>query len=330
MWKKTRWEGAEVAFALKPGESVVEGIRRIAREQLEGAAEGLKGRTESSTEEVVHDARKRFKRVRALLRLVRGGLGRKVVHREDVRVRDLGRSLASSRDSEVLLRTFESLVVNADSDSDSEKNRGPDAFEEVRERLERHRQEVHDEALNTSDLLEQSANTVFEALESTEDWPFRKEAWAALAPGLRWIYKEGRRAARAAKKNPTDEALHDWRKRVKDYWHALEVLQPLRPDWLETQANKTHHLADLLGDDHDLAVLRAFLESPAEAQELQNRQALDDLFSRIDNRRSKLREEAFDLGRQLYQDRSSVTLKRFKTFWNACEAEKEARSGVDS
>ncbi|CAN5902583.1 CHAD domain-containing protein [soil metagenome] len=322
---RVRWE-VGLGFALKTGESVAEEVRRIAREQIEGAVEGLQGRTEASREEVVHDARKRFKRVRALLRLARGGLIGKVRRREDARFRDLGRSLASSRDAEVLLRTFEHLVPRPENDSESDSDSAP--FAEARTALEHHYRAVHDQAPDGSNLLESAAREASEALEAVEGWPFFEDGWSAIAPGLRWIYRGGRRAARAARRDPCNDALHDWRKRVKDYWHALEVLGPIRPEFLEEQANQTHRLADLLGDDHDLAVLLAFLNDPA--RNLQDRPVLDDLSRRIDESRAELRREAFDLGQRSYRDRPSALIQRFHDFWRAWQAERRARSRDES
>jgi len=99
-----------MAFRLKPDESVAKGIRRLARNQIDKALDGLTGLSEAEPEEVVHDARKRFKRVRALLRLARCGLGRSLYDREDNRFRDAGRPLSEVRDAGVLVETFDQLI----------------------------------------------------------------------------------------------------------------------------------------------------------------------------------------------------------------------------
>ena len=85
-----------MAFRFKAEESVAKGIERMARGQIEKALEGLTGQNGAAPEEVVHDVRKRFKKVRALLRLARGGLGRKLVDRENARFRDAARPLSRS------------------------------------------------------------------------------------------------------------------------------------------------------------------------------------------------------------------------------------------
>ena len=61
-------------------------------------------------DEAMHNARKRFKRVRALLKLVRREIGEKSYQRENARFRDAGRPLTEVRDARILLDTFDDLV----------------------------------------------------------------------------------------------------------------------------------------------------------------------------------------------------------------------------
>src|SRR5262249_36869214 len=67
-----RWD---MAFALKADESAAKGVKRLVRKQIRNAIESLTKPAGAKQEEAVHDARKRFKKVRALLRLVRPELG---------------------------------------------------------------------------------------------------------------------------------------------------------------------------------------------------------------------------------------------------------------
>ena len=57
------------AYRLKAGEPLPEGIARIARGRIDHALDELGGRTDSTAEEAVHEARKDLKKLRALLRM---------------------------------------------------------------------------------------------------------------------------------------------------------------------------------------------------------------------------------------------------------------------
>ena len=50
--------------------------------------------------------------------------------------------------------------------------------------------------------------------------------------------------------------LHDWRKRVKDLWYHERLLAPTCGPTVRGHAKELDRLSDLLGDDHDLALLR--------------------------------------------------------------------------
>ena len=64
-----------MAYHLKTGERVPDGIRRTAREELESAANQLEGRAGATRDEAIHEARKSIKKVRGVLRLMRPELG---------------------------------------------------------------------------------------------------------------------------------------------------------------------------------------------------------------------------------------------------------------
>ena len=52
-----------------------------------------------------------------------------------------------------------------------------------------------------------------------------KDSFKAVRPGLEAIYGDGRAAYRTARKKPTTENLHEWRKRVKDLWYSASILR---------------------------------------------------------------------------------------------------------
>src|ERR671911_3201873 len=89
------------------GETVTEGLRRIARGRIDHALDELRGETDSSPSEAVHEARKDTKKLRALLRLVRYDIGEKAYRRESAAFRDAARELAGARDADVMITTLD-------------------------------------------------------------------------------------------------------------------------------------------------------------------------------------------------------------------------------
>src|SRR5262245_6994153 len=99
-----------MSFEFEPDESVRKGVRRIARKQLEAALGLLTGAQPASPDEVVHEARKHFKKLRAVLRLVRPAIGPKAYRGENITFRDAARPLTEVRDAKVLVETVDGLA----------------------------------------------------------------------------------------------------------------------------------------------------------------------------------------------------------------------------
>src|SRR5919201_1891793 len=97
------------AYRLRSGEFVPDGMRRIARGQLDAGIEELEGQPNRKLDQAVHETRKRLKRLRASLRLERFGIGDEIYRRENAAFRDLGRRLSAPRDAMVLIETLDAL-----------------------------------------------------------------------------------------------------------------------------------------------------------------------------------------------------------------------------
>src|SRR5436190_20379458 len=98
-----------MSFELKPDESLGKGLRRIVRGQLENGLEELTGARPEPRDEALHEARKCFKKVRAMLRLVRPKIGTKMYRGENLCIRDAARPLTEVRDAKILIETLDSL-----------------------------------------------------------------------------------------------------------------------------------------------------------------------------------------------------------------------------
>jgi CHAD domain-containing protein len=278
------------AFRLKEGEPVPDGIRRIAYGRIDHALDELNGKSDSGPEESVHEARKDMKKLRALLRLVRGDVGEKTFRREADAFRDAARELAGVRDADVMLATLGDL-----------EKRHPEEFPAgaaggLRQALEAHRLRTSAGARGPS--AEAAIEILKQARKRVSDWPLEAEGFDAFEDGLRRTYSNGRRDWRAADKEPSSEHLHEWRKRVKDLWYHCSILQETWKPVMTALADEAHELSDRLGDDHDLAVLLGF-----------GAESLEPL---IATRRAELQEEAFAYGSRLYADKPKAFVRRIE------------------
>ena len=94
------------------------------------------------------------------------------------------------------------------------------------------------------------------SMKHAQEWELDADGWDCITTGLRATYRRARRALRHARTDRATEDLHEWRKQTKYLWHQLQILTPLATGAIGELADEFHHLADYLGDEHDLAVLR--------------------------------------------------------------------------
>jgi len=147
------------------------------------------------------------------------------------------------------------------------------------------------------------------------DWPFDGAGWGVACKGVERAYRRGRRAFAVADDDPTTENLHEWRKRVKDLWYHQRLLRPAWPSVLKAQADEAHALSDLLGDDHDLAVLADRLrDGPPPTGDT------EDVLELIGRRRVELLASIRALGRRVYAEKPKAFARRIDRYVRTAEA----------
>jgi CHAD domain-containing protein len=297
----------ERSYRLRSDEHVPDGIRRVARGRLAQAHDRLDGARGRKLAEAVHGARKDLKRLRAALRLSRDAIGEETYERENTAFRMAGRRLSGARDAEVLVATLDALTAHFADEL------APGIADGLRARLQGERDRAQAALRDDDTLVARTVDELDEARTRTAAWTLTGDGFAALEPGLRRIYRRGRRSLRAAEREPTDEHLHEARKRAKDLWHATQLLRPAAPKKLKRLSRRAHRLADLLGDDHDLAVLRERIRSNPQCFADESSQRA--LLAVLDRRRHDLQRRAFVLGAEIYAQKPKRLVKALRRGW---------------
>jgi CHAD domain-containing protein len=313
------------SLQLRCDETLGDGVRRVASEQVSDAMAQLRAATVSTADEAVHEARKRCKRVRAVLRLARPALG-EVYETENAAYRVAAGVLAQARDADVLVETLDGLVGH-DAEGCGEHDVGGVADQRMhgdgatsegvaalRGELVRRRDR---EQADLDKRCAEAAETLEAAGARIDRWPVDDVTWDELGKGLARVYRQGRKRGRRAYAEPSDEHFHDWRKRVKDVWHHLQLLEPSWPAVLSPTADEAHRLSNVLGDEHDLGVLRA----TALATQASADCAPEALVGLIDRRRAQLRQTAAPLAERLFAETPDKFAERLGAYYAAWRAE---------
>lgn len=293
-------------FHLKHSDASVErALRRIATSQIDAAlAEIADPALDDQTR--IHQLRKRAKKLRGLLRLVRPAFAD--YRMENAAFRDAASKLSPARDADVMIATYDGLIKSGVGETDRAR------FAPLRERLLGRKQALVAGA-DLAGALGDFQDALRAARTRVAHWTLDRQGFDAVEGGLVRSYRSGRKALKAAARNATPEHLHEWRKRVKDHWYHARLLRAIAPEFLDARRKAARHLAGMLGDLHDLAVLRAAAQ--AEAGCFAGAQDLNAFLTLIDDRAAALETEAFALGHRMFADKPSALRKRWAEYWKA-------------
>jgi CHAD domain-containing protein len=297
-------------FAPLRGERPATGHRRMALGQLDVAIDALAGTgAHASPEKRVHEARKALKRLRALLRMLRDELGEQTYEREAALLRDTGRMLARARDAAVLLATLEDLIARHPRRLAS---RG--GVLRMRGSLQGEREGAAEQALAEAAMPAGALTDLLAMRSRVSEWKLAESGGIeAVEPALERLYGRGRgrmrRAAKAKGVSRRTRTLHEWRKRVKDLRYAAEILGAGKV------AKRADELGELLGEEHDLAVLAERVRregSAPDASGAPGRRTRKLLLKLIARRRRKLRRRALRDGERLYRRKPKQFVRRVR------------------
>jgi CHAD domain-containing protein len=160
---------------------------------------------------------------------------------------------------------------------------------------------------------------------SVDRLTFRAKGWEAIAPAIRAAYHRGASRLHNVLKEPSPDNLHAWRKQAKILWYQVRLLQPTFPEQMDALEQDLDTLAECLGQDHDLHLLKQFifqLDSSHNAVPESGR-----LIEWIEHRQRTLRQLALPLGQRLYSEKPSAFCDRLALFWRAWRKRKGLRLG---
>ena len=291
-----------MGFRLKLREPLSEGLKRVFREQIDSALH-LCQNPAKERGVTVHEVRKNLKKLRAAMRLAISEVGKNWHVEEDRCVRKIGRLVSDLRDAQVRLQTFIELRDLAAKTSEQQ------LFPRTEELL----------LLERESFSAAFAGWQSQAIPQLEgvkgrlmDWPLHDLNWKQICGAVGKIYRRGQRGLAKTIDNPEPESFHAWRKRVKDIWYQLRILQPLNRMVLQEMAYNAEVLGELLGREHDLDFLLVRLEKESGDEALADE--LAELQKLIGKRCKRLRRDALELGRRFYAESAKAFAKRISIF----------------
>lgn len=292
------------------GETLSEALLRVTAEQFDIALR-IATAPRDELPGAVHGTRKAIKRLRSVLRLVRGSVSRDSYSADNEMLKLIAAELGTIRDAWVMSQILHRLLPNSDPAGTANT---------LIDRLQ-HRYHTESAALTSNEAQMVSIVGQLEhARELSQRWAVADDppgallthSFSVIADGIGRVYKRGRRGMRIVSESPTDTLLHVWRKRVKYLRHQIEALNVVDPEMMSALESDLETLSDLLGDDHDLAVLSQRIRRD---QTLTRDLEMGPVLDAIASTRRDLQRDSMELGRLLYEDSTTAFLARLATAW---------------
>lgn len=286
-----------MAYAIRRKESVDAEVRRVLTEQNGRARAHLLAWRED-TRGNVHQARQAFKRIRALLRLIRPG-AQYVYRVENQFFRDVGRNLAFVRDTDAVIDALSLLEVRIS---------GPLAQESLRMlRVGLQQRAARERDCGIHDLpgrIQSACDALAGAERRIRDVPLDELRVRHLRRGAANTLERCADAYGRAARRGSAEDFHAWRKEVKYAYHQAHLMQHVTPRWAEAKAPALGELADVLGHYHDLVILDLLLRT--QADELNVDVHLRSMRNTVRSARAEFADAALTLGRGMFGAGSAV------------------------
>jgi CHAD domain-containing protein len=153
------------------------------------------------------------------------------------------------------------------------------------------------------------------AVAQCQEWTV-SDAWFSIAEGVERLYKQARAAEQHAANSADEHALHVLRQRTQYLRYGLEeiVLEP--SCLLDRLSRRLLRLSELLGEDHDLALLKTAVR---EQRTRFAREELRTVMSLIEDRRTRLQARARKHAARIYRIKAKRFAVQLEAQWHRWE-----------
>ncbi len=307
-------------YRLKPAKRFTAEFCAVAESQLARAIQLLEEQPDGP-HEAVHDARKRFKRVRALYRLIQRDQP-EFRRRENARIRDMAHTLSAVRDATALVETVNYLAEHAT--SAEELAALTVASNALTERRDRIASEEHDLPAKMAAAIATCRQAIAALGELDLDDDPRKTA-KRLAAAWKKQRLRALAALAACEEHADAEVYHDLRKSGQTYWMHLSLLGEIWPSAMLAKQMQAKELVDLLGHEHDLSVLTGLVNESPEL--FGDSETLALVLGAIIARQQALRHEAVRKAHEVFADGAETESGLIRLLWGkAATAPRKTKS----
>lgn len=223
------------------GKRLVEAIKK----QLE-RIEYFSSAANVSPNLAVHEMRKSFKRLRALL-LFYDEYPEEFPQEFCIQIKNYGRLLSVLRESYVNIQIFERLTENNNLIADRK-------IKTAKEKLQVKNREIIDNSFFCSEDFKNLLRFTKSLEQQVVLMEIDRPSQIQLAKQLVISYQKSFNCYQLVGNNSDGEEIHDLRKKLKRLWYQFDLIQYLHPRYFRLKSDQLNKITEQLGEDHDLFV----------------------------------------------------------------------------
>jgi len=269
---------------------------------------GLFSPAPKDTGEAIHEARRAYKRCRAILRLMRDAMGYASYYRENISLRDMQRELAQIRDADV---QYNLLTRLSESYPEFSKKAW---FSSLNKNARKNYDREMNHFLKTGKAADISRHTRSKAAQ-IQQYELAGQGYEIIEEGLSRIYRQGREMGKIIFSQEADPfEVHAFRKRAKYLQFQLSYLRTISKPLFKAMSSSMEQLTENLGYYNDLHIACTTIQEYAENNKLTHKK-LGILLSSLREEMQKAKSDSKKIYEMLYAEKPKQFIKRIGSYW---------------
>jgi hypothetical protein len=292
-----------MGFRLRVDEPIADEIKRVVARQFDRAVTELRRIGDPGSDAAIHRARRRVKKIRAVIRLVRPALG-ETFPPLNKRLHQTIDLLAPVADGQGVVEAVDRLAQKYRDDF------AEPALTSFRAGLVE-RELRADRRARVDRVLQRASATLRRERARIKRWRLKGAGFRPIAEGIEESCRRSRRAMLLTLRHPTAQNFHLWRRRVKDHWFQVRLIQARCGNRLRGYQRRLEALDDSLGEYHNFALLREIITADTSVPRQETARRL-----RVIRRYSgELRRQAQAQGARIYTEKPRDFVRRVRALW---------------
>ncbi len=291
-------------FSITNNEEISVAVHRVLSEQYNIIIDSCNNH--DRPHESIHNTRKSYKRIRAVLRLIKPDISKEVYSKEKMLLRDLSRKFSTVRNLHVFAEEFDTIMKAG-------ILKLPVSTENTIKSFFKEREESALKILLDLDLFEVIGKKNKESKERMAAIDLSSLGPHTIYKGVSKVFAWGQKQMIHSQQFPTDDNLHEMRKRIKALMYLVRLIKDISPDFLNGYYKGLKSASLALGDGHNMAEMVNYINTISnELLPEEDKKKIDEY---IFSQRQQIQLDVWPLIAKLYTGQADEFSKRIKAYW---------------